>query len=523
MSRHDSIAPPPSNLAPVCVRLPREGLLRLSPLELASRAVHEPGFFWLDSADRKGKEAGWSYLGFRPSRTIEWRDGICSISTEAGTRNLEGCGAFEILEAELEGFDVDARREAGRGSQAPAKRAPAPPFCGGWITVLGYDLGREIERLPRTAATDLPFPELYMSCYPVVLAFDHGSGNWWGSCLALQGSRGETAEACAVRMVENALKDICGNSAEAFFAKRDLPDVPCVVRSNFSRFAYEAAVGKALAYIGSGDIYQVNLSQRFEIPWTASGAALYGALRALSSPRYGALLNLGSGRWICSISPELFLSVGDGIVHTRPIKGTRPRGSTPEEDRRMAEALQTSLKDRAELTMIVDLERNDLGRVCEYGSVEVLSSGALEVFPSVFHRTATIAGRLRADRSTAHLLRAVFPGGSVTGAPKIRAMEIIEELEPTRRGPYCGGLGWIAVNGDLCLNLPIRTALLDQRSERVWYQAGGGIVADSDPALEYEESIVKAKAFFRAVNGSFDLAEKLGADASNTCGIPIEP
>jgi para-aminobenzoate synthetase component 1 len=295
------------------------------------------------------------------------------------------------------------------------------------------------------------------------------------------------------------------------------------VNSNFTRSEYERAVERALDYISAGDVYQVNLSQRFITSWTRPAVDLYAALRQESAARYGALASIGAERWICSISPELLLSLQDGRACTRPIKGTRPRGVDAEEDRRLAAELLASVKDRAELTMIVDLERNDLGRVCDYGSVRVVSPGELETFPTVFHRTATITGRIRSQRSVPDVLRAVFPGGSVTGAPKIRAMEIIEEIEPTRRGPYCGAIGWIGMNGDLTLNLAIRTALLDCASDSVWYQAGGGIVADSDPGREYEESVAKAKAFFRAVEGRLTARSNVFNHPPPSAGKPEHP
>lgn len=486
--------PPPaitSSIVPVCLRLPKSALPFALPEELVSRWVTQPGFFWLDSGDVQIGEDGWSYMGIRPSRTIECRDRLAVLTTPDGEEILGERSPLSALDDELSTLRTSPKPSSTRASGAP-------PFCGGWLTVLGYDLGREIERLPDLAEHDLPFPDLYLARYPVVFAFDHRLGDWWAACQAPEDCAAKDRESAAFKMVNEILRDMPAiGSCPADAAETKERDV----RSNFKRSDYEKSVQRGLAYIAAGDIYQVNLSQRFAVEWNASGWALYSALREQSASRYGALISMGADRWACSISPELLLSVKSQLACTRPIKGTRPRGSTPEEDRRLAKELESSVKDRAELTMIVDLERNDLGRVCEYGSVRVDSPGELETHPTVFHRTATVTGRLRASVSVGHLLRAIFPGGSVTGAPKIRAMEIIEELEPTRRGPYCGGIGWIGFDGDLALNLPIRTALLDGASRTAWYQAGGGIVADSDPGQEYEETVTKARAFFRAVNG----------------------
>jgi anthranilate/para-aminobenzoate synthase component I len=229
-------------------------------------------------------------------------------------------------------------------------------------------------------------------------------------------------------------------------------------------------------------------------------------MRQQSPAAYGAFLGYGAvgpGRALCSISPELFLSLSNGVVLTRPIKGTRPRAAHGGGgDARARRELARSQKERAELNMIVDLERNDLGRVCEYGSVRVVSAGDVEELPTLYHRVATITGRLHPERTPADLIKAAFPGGSVTGAPKIRAMEIIAELEPELRGPYCGAIGWVGLNGDLELSIAIRTALYDGSRQAAHYHAGSGIVADSVPDKEYEETLHKAAAFLRATNAT---------------------
>ena len=267
-------------------------------------------------------------------------------------------------------------------------------------------------------------------------------------------------------------------------------------RSTFSHSEYLAAIAKAIDYIRAGDIFQVNLAQRFTTELRESPSRVYQRLLDASPAWYGGLLEFNDHTLICN-SPELFLRVtldpdsGSRKVMTRPIKGTRPRQPG------MDIALRDSIKDQAELNMIVDLERNDLGRVCQFGSVRVMEPRSIEPHPTVFHGAATIEGLLRDDVTFVDLLRATFPGGSVTGAPKIRAMQIIDELEPVRRGPYCGAVGYLASDGRIEFNVAIRTMIV--KDGLVHMPVGGGIVADSDPDAEYEETLVKARAMFAAL------------------------
>jgi anthranilate/para-aminobenzoate synthase component I len=318
-----------------------------------------------------------------------------------------------------------------------------------WIGYLSYDLGRLIEIIPNRAIDDLKLPLFLFTLHSPVE------------------SRPPVPAAPEPR-------------------RSDQP-----LRSNFTRPAYEAAVARAIDYIRAGDIFQVNLSQRFTAGLNVSPQFVYDRLNESSPAQYGACLNYGDFALI-SNSPELFLSVTpDGKVTTRPIKGTRPRADG------MDKELRDSVKDQAELNMIVDLERNDFGRVCEIGTVKVTESRAIEEHPTVYHGVATIEGMLREDVTFADLLRATFPGGSITGAPKIRAMQIIEELEPVCRGPYCGAIGYLGADGSIQFNMAIRTMIV--KDGLVHVPVGGGIVADSDPAAEYEETLVKAKAMFDAL------------------------
>jgi len=271
------------------------------------------------------------------------------------------------------------------------------------------------------------------------------------------------------------------------------------LQSNFTPAQYRRAVRRAIDYIEAGDIFQVNLSQRFEGRLTVAPFELYRRLRAVNPASFAAYL-AGRGWAVVSSSPERFLRLRDGHVETCPIKGTRPRASEPEADARLRQELLASAKDNAELTMIVDLERNDLGRVCDYGSVRVSEPRVLERHPTVHHLVATVEGQLAPGRDLIDLLRASFPGGSITGAPKVRAMEIIDELEPTARSLYTGALGYIGYDGCMDLSIVIRTFLV--AGERFYFQVGGGIVADSQPEAEYQETLDKGRALVAAVSAA---------------------
>ena len=322
-----------------------------------------------------------------------------------------------------------------------------------WVGFISYDLGSRFETIPERAGNDLGLP-------------------------LFEFARIEEQDRTVSSPIQHS------------FPVRD------TIRSTSTRAAYLAAVERAIDYIRAGDVFQVNLSQRFSAALREPAEAIYQRLTERSPAHYGALLDFGDYALICN-SPELFLRVTpDRSTHlrrviTRPIKGTRPNA------RGMEAELRDSIKDTAELNMIVDLERNDLGRVCRIGSVKVTQPRTIESHPTVFHGVATVEGTLRDDVSFVDLLRATFPGGSITGAPKIRAMQIIEELEPLRRGPYCGAIGYLDSDGNIEFNVAIRTMIAS--AGQIHIPVGGGIVADSDPAAEYDETLVKAQAMFAAL------------------------
>jgi para-aminobenzoate synthetase component I len=434
-----------------------------SPLQVAEELREREGFAWLD-----GGETGHRIFS-RPLAVLSVRNGQATVLGSEGQARFKA-GGFDLL---------DAAFAAWEGVGAGATLAG----------YLGYELGGEIESLPPPPPDDLGLPDLHLGLYDSVF---HWDGRSW-TLEATDAWRSHPAvEAEQVLAAARKRRDL------------EIPTGRLVedgVVSHPNRSGFEAAVTRVVERIASGEIFQMNLCRRLEAGLPAEHVwPLYLRLRQASPAERGAFLDLGGGQAVLSISPEVFLTVKDGEVETRPIKGTRPRGANPREDRALVRELLESEKDRAELTMIVDVARNDLGRVCETGSVQVTAHAELMTLPTVHHTVSTIRGRLRPDVTPADLLRASFPPASITGAPKIQAMAVIAAEEPRRRGPAMGTLGWISLGGDLDLAVAIRTAAVSTfREERVAYHAGCGIVADSDPELEWDESAAKAKAFLAAL------------------------
>jgi para-aminobenzoate synthetase component 1 len=458
--------------APIIAPLPSS----LSLPALIRRVVAQPDAFVLD-----GGAASWTFLGFGARRELRATGQAVHHAVPHGPSPTTWTATADPLEA--------LRQVHATWRLDPRSLPPdAPPFLGGAVGYLSYDLGRQLEALPAIAQDDLNLPDLRMAWYDVVFAFRDGKG--WLISSGLPHAP-ESREREALRRLEETL---------AWLEAEAPPLVPFEAtgswRSTFTREQYEAAIAHVQAHIAAGDIYQANLSQRFEIPVTGDPADLYLRLRDANPAPFGAFLRYPD-LTLVSASPERFLQLRDGRVETLPIKGTRPRGQTPSEDRRLAQELENSQKDRAEHLMIVDLERNDLGRVCEIGSVRVPERFRLEAHPTVWHLVSTVAGTLKDGLDAVDLLRASFPGGSITGAPKLRSMEILEGLEPMRRGPYTGSIGYWGLDGSLDLSIVIRTALV--KDGRAYVQVGGGIVADSDAASEYQETLDKAAALMRAI------------------------
>lgn len=412
--------------------------------------------------------AGTAIVGAHPGLTLKARGGAVWAEKHGERRDL-GRRPFEALKEMLAEFRQD-------------EPALDVPFSGGAVGYFSYDLGRSIESIPDLALEDVPTPDYALGLYDSALCIDLGSGtcaavSWSGDRDALEDWRRLAWSVPEARRDQSAAPIYC-------------PGSPTEVSSNFTRADYLAAVRRIRDYIAAGDVYQVNLSQRFECELACCPWELYAALRRINPAPKSCYIELGSPVLV-SASPETFLTYDPvmRIARTKPIKGTRPRGRTPAEDRRLASELLHSEKDRAENLMIVDMERNDLGRVAEYGSVKVSKLWEIEEHPNVFQMVSTVEATLAGDKGPVDLLEAAFPGGSITGAPKIRAMEIIEELEPHRRGIYTGAAGFIDFRGNVDLNIVIRSFVV--HGSRAYFHAGGGIVTDSDPEMEYQETLDK--------------------------------
>lgn len=410
--------------------------------------------------------AQYSYLAWDPWGVLVCTQGKSSLVLRDGS-------ALPLPDSPLEALD----EVLGKFQFAPDSVKPFP-FSGGGIGWFSYDLGRWIEKLPPTPPDDLRFPDLYMAFFDRIVAWEAGR------------PEKATLISWTSEKADGHLLPI-GQALDRSPLRLLAP-----VRADHDRHSYVAAVRQAKERILEGDIYQVNLSQRFDAQVEGSSFALYRNLCRKNPAPYAAFLATPWGD-VLSSSPELFLRIRGRHIETRPIKGTRPRTGDPQLDARAQSELLASEKDRAELTMIVDLERNDLKRVCETGSVTVPRLYGLEAYETVFHLVATVQGKLRPQVRFSDCLRAAFPGGSITGAPKIRAMEIVSQLEHSARSLYTGSIGWIGYDGDAELNIAIRTML--RQGNKLSYRVGGGIVADSDPDAEYEETLHKGRGLSRAL------------------------
>ena len=412
----------------------------MSPVPGLTLDSHSTALIRLDSSD--AENGSWP-APLQQSATV--------LRCEAGTHRTTLMHLGEPIREWADPLDALHWMEA-QASSRPGSR---------WIGYLGYDLGRLFEVLPARAEDDLRLPLFAFAEFDV-----RGVARVFNPCV----------------LPARVAKPRHGGAPPS---------------STFTRDRYVAAVRRAMDYIRAGDVFQVNLSQRFAAPLPDDATRIYQGLLESAPARYGAYLDFGDFVLV-SNSPELFLRVTPDPagekreVITRPIKGTRPNVAGAQAE------LRASAKDAAELNMIIDLERNDLGRVCQIGSVRVTQPRTIEAHPTVYHGVATIRGVLRKDIGLVDLLRATFPGGSITGAPKIRAMQIIDELEPVRRGPYCGAIGYLAGDGRIELNVAIRTMII--KDDTVYIPVGGGIVADSEPVAEYEETLVKARAMFNALD-----------------------
>jgi para-aminobenzoate synthetase component 1 len=456
------------------------------------RSAAEPGIVLFRTALFESPSSRYSLVTAKPFLTFRSFGSACEINELQSvpiTRRQFG-NPWHLLEALMARYEL-------------LEDVDLPFPLGGGFGYWGYELKNFTEpKLPRRAINDLELPDCHVGFYDSLVVFDHQLGKTFVVATGLKGdgSRTETQASVQLAFWQSLLAKPpyppVNQRVEKPVSFRPTSEPVSGIASNLSRADFIAAVEGAQRYIRSGDIYQVNLSRRLSVPASDSSWDLFQNLSAVSPAPFAAYLEAGEMS-VVSSSPEQFLRLSGSQIVTRPIKGTRPRANDPTRDAQLAYELQTSPKELAELVMITDLLRNDLGRICEYGSVQVPELARLEKFAQVQHLVSTVEGRLRPEITHFAALASCFPGGSITGAPKFRAMEIIDELEPIARGPYCGALGYLGFNRESQLSIAIRTAVCAAGSTH--FNVGAGIVADSDPAAEYEETQAKARGFLAAL------------------------
>ena len=449
--------------------------------ERAAAALRElPQLAWLDSALAHPRHGRWSILAARPRWTLTARGRRLRRASAEGIEEFDA----DPIAAAASAIEAEQAAWAGAGAALEAARLP---FTGGAIGYLGFELARHIERLPATTVDDVGVPDLALSWYDAALIWDHDARRGW-----LTG----TPQAVAV-LREDLVRGSPPRDCRSAAPRRGY------LEPNLTRAEYLQRVAAARRYIAAGDIYQVNLSQRFCAPLPASGFEVYRRLRRVSPAPFASYLGAHAGPAgveVLSSSPERLVLIDGERLETRPIKGTRPRGRDAAEDARLAAELRASAKDAAEHVMIVDLERNDLGRIAEVGSVAVPELARLESYAHVHHLTSSVTARKRPGVGLDATLRAMLPGGSISGAPKIRALEIIDELEPTVRGVYTGAIGYFSAHGRCDLNVAIRTITV--AGGHAYVHVGGAIVHDSEPEAEYRETLDKARGMARALGAA---------------------
>ena len=456
--------------------------LNITPYDLYCHLKDSPYSFFLDSSLPSISLGRFSFLGIEPFLIFSSKKDSIYLDWGSSKKRLKG-NPFIELKKILNNFKID------NNISFPF------PFIGGGVGYFSYDLKDFTERLKSSAINDLNIPDSILCFYDVVIVFDNLRNEFFiaSSGFPKEGEERYRRQKDRLEYMKRKIK-----SSIATVKKEDISyhEKNIAINSNFTKEEYIRVIKKAKEYIRKGDIYQVNLSQRFEIEPIQDLFNIYGILRTINPAPFSCFLNFKDLK-IASSSPERFLMKKGRTIETRPIKGTRPRGKNEKEDKRLKKQLVESVKDRAENLMIIDLERNDLGRICEYGSVGVKGFMECEDYATVFHLVSTVEGITRKDVGAVDCIMNCFPGGSITGAPKIRSMEIIEELEPVKRSVYTGSIGYVGFNGDMDTSIVIRTMI--EKDGKAYFNVGGGIVYDSVPEKEYTETLDKAKALFDAV------------------------
>jgi para-aminobenzoate synthetase component 1 len=462
-----------------------------TPESLVKNLRGENGIILLQSNSFDSPQARYSFVAANPFLTFRSFGSRCEIISSQQSQIQFG-NPWHLLDRLMSRFEL-------------LDEIDLPFPLGGAFGYWGYDLKNFTEpKLPRRAVNDLELPDCHVGFYDSLVVFDHRLGKVCvvSTGLNADGSRSETRAKAQLDFWNSKIteKELPQSHRDAEEEKKSNSLRLCAsapkIASNFTREDFISAVGRAQKYIRAGDIYQVNLSQRLTAPCEFSGWEFFEKLSAVSPAPFSAFLDCGEFQ-LASSSPEQFLRLSGSHMQTRPIKGTRPRDADATRDAQLAYELQTSAKELSELVMITDLLRNDLGKVCEFGSVQVPELAKLEKFAQVQHLVSTIEGRLKKDVTHFAAFASCFPGGSITGAPKFRAMEIIDELEPISRGPYCGAVGYLGFNRESQLSIAIRMAVCAQ--EKIHFNVGAGIVADSNPEAEFEETLAKAAGFLAAL------------------------
>ncbi len=432
--------------------------------------------FFLDSGKHHDKFGKFSFIGFAPLAVFKAKGDKIEIIENNSLHEFINSKSLDIFQNFFDKY---------------TKNHKSPfPFSGGFVGFLSYDLCRKIEKIPSLSEDDKNIPDICFGLYDGIFVYDHKKRD----CFIVAHGINEPAG----NIIKNLNTIIKQANKKNQYVKSPHKKIKNEITSNFSKEEYIKSIGRVKRYIKNGDIYQANLTQRFETKYTRDAWLLYQRLRNINPAPFSSFIDYGDFQ-IISSSPERFIRVDKRKIQTRPIKGTIARGINKKEDIVNKKILLNSEKDKSELIMIVDVARNDLGRISKIGTVKVEKLFSLEKYPTVYHLASTITGELREDVKFADIIKATFPGASITGAPKIRAMEIIDELEPTRRNIYTGSIGYLDFNGDMDFNIVIRTIVL--KGAKAFFQAGGGIVWDSDKESEYKEAILKAKTLRKAVEG----------------------
>ncbi|MBI2874389.1 MAG: anthranilate synthase component I [Firmicutes bacterium] len=472
-----------------------------TPISVFRKLCGEETAFLLESVEGGEQVARYSFIGARPFLSFTGKGG-------RGTVILDGC------HKDVEGNPLTALRGEIAGFQ-PALLPGLPRFFGGAVGYFSYDMVRFFEELPDSQRDDLGLPDCQVICTELVVIFDHARSSILVVANARPDGDPEGAYRRACLLIDDAVARIEGPVASPPPAAEPPSHPSAPPAGNIPPGCFEEMVARAKEYIAAGDIFQVVLSQRFEVPLTVPGFEVYRVLRRLNPSPYMYYLRLG-GLEIVGSSPEVLVRAEEGQVITRPLAGTRRRGLTPEEDAALEAELLGNEKERAEHIMLVDLGRNDIGRVAAYGSVAPTALLEVERYSHVMHIVSEVEGILAPGRTAYDAFEACFPAGTVSGAPKVRAMEIIDELEPTRRGPYAGAVGYFSFSGNMDMAITIRTIVIT--GGKAYVQAGAGIVADSDPRAENEECRNKAGAMLRALAMAAEAGDRAHAEAGAGAG-----